>query len=653
MNYRSEIDGLRAIAVLPVILYHAGFNLFGGGFIGVDIFFVISGYLITSILLEEIKNHHFSIVNFYLRRAKRILPALFFVMIICIPFAWLWMLPSEMKAFSQSLIAISFFLSNIFFLTKETDYFGGDVHENPLIHTWSLAVEEQFYIFFPFMLLFFWRFNKNKSIYFFCIFAICSLIASEWFIRNNLEILSFYMIFTRCWELFAGVIVAMIIDTRGIVKSQSKSMIGLGCILFAIIFYSKNTPIPGIYTLIPVIGTMLIILHATKETLVARLLRFKFFIGIGLISYSAYLWHQPLFAFAKIRLFDPPSLFITSLLTISSFLIGALSWKFIEQPFRRNIELKNLNLLFLIITIVLFFSIFGIAGIQKDGFAKRLNFELPSSVIKHNSCHNYKGADDCLKKSQEKKTIFFLGDSHASQTYTSLRKFKNIKPLEASNIEIKFHSFKNSEHFPYSFIEKKYKSILSDKTLNVLFKNIKKDDYLVITILSNKISKKQNKEFFIENMEKLLQNISQKKINLILQIHNPIIPKVKWLHCYNEYRKYNRSSCGISKSDYLNQIKDLNQIYKKLCENKSWCTVLPITNLYFKDSDWFEPMKKMSFVDENHLSDYELKRLGVFYLKYFDNKGLLESCGVKKSEYLTQMNDLRHIYEEFCDNKNQ
>ena len=148
MKYRAEIDGLRALAVIPVILFHADIELFSGGYVGVDVFFAISGYLITSIILEDIQKKNFSISNFYERRARRILPALYFVMFACIPFAWLWIYPSQMIDFSNSLIAVTLFVSNILFW-KETGYFAAAAEEKPLLHTWSLAVEEQYYLIFP------------------------------------------------------------------------------------------------------------------------------------------------------------------------------------------------------------------------------------------------------------------------------------------------------------------------------------------------------------------------------------------------------------------------------------------------------------------------------------------------------------------------
>ena len=156
MKYRAEIDGLRALAVLPVILFHAGFDWFSGGFVGVDVFFVISGYLITTIIINELGEGKFSVVNFYERRARRILPALFFMMLVCLPFAYLWLGPGELKSFGQSLIAVSTFSSNILFWL-ETGYFDSAAELKPLLHTWSLAVEEQFYILFPLLLMLTWR----------------------------------------------------------------------------------------------------------------------------------------------------------------------------------------------------------------------------------------------------------------------------------------------------------------------------------------------------------------------------------------------------------------------------------------------------------------------------------------------------------------
>ena len=334
MKYRAEIDGLRALAVIPVILFHAGFELFSGGFVGVDVFFVISGYLITTILIEDIENKRFSIVNFYERRARRILPALFFVMLVCIPFAWMWMLPNQLKDFSQSLVAVSLFASNILFW-RESGYFDAAAEEKPLLHTWSLAVEEQYYVLFPIFLILAWRFGKNRVFWMIVGMAAISLLLSEWGWRNKATA-NFYLAPTRAWELFAGSIAAFVVKKHGVQKHNLLALAGLAAIIFSIFFYDEATPFPSVYTLVPVVGVVLLVLYADEETFAAKLLSIKGCVGIGLISYSAYLWHQPLFAFFRLRTYYEPDINQKLALVVVAFLLAAISWKFIESPFRNR-----------------------------------------------------------------------------------------------------------------------------------------------------------------------------------------------------------------------------------------------------------------------------------------------------------------------------
>ena len=195
MKYRSEIDGLRALAVLPVIFFHAGFELFSGGFVGVDVFLVISGYLITTIIISEMSEGKFSILKFYERRARRILPALFFVMLVSLPFAWLWLTPKDLKDFGQSLIATSTFSSNILFWL-ESGYFDTATELKPLLHTWSLAVEEQYYILFPIFLLITWRLGLKWILSILAIILVISLGAAHWGAYNKPNA-AFYLLPTR------------------------------------------------------------------------------------------------------------------------------------------------------------------------------------------------------------------------------------------------------------------------------------------------------------------------------------------------------------------------------------------------------------------------------------------------------------------------
>ena len=213
MKYRAEINGLRALAVLPVILFHAGFDWFSGGFIGVDVFFVISGYLITTILIKDIEDNGISTIAIYERRVRRILPALFFVMLVCIPFAWMWMLPDALENFGQSLVSTSLFSNNLLLMVT-SGYWDLASEYKPLMHTWSLAVEEQFYIIFPIFLIFAWRFGKNKVLWIIIFVSLISFTLSEygWRLNSNTN---FYNSLAKAWELLAGSIAAFVAYQKG------------------------------------------------------------------------------------------------------------------------------------------------------------------------------------------------------------------------------------------------------------------------------------------------------------------------------------------------------------------------------------------------------------------------------------------------------
>lgn len=295
MKYRPEVDGLRTIAVLPVILFHAGVSVFSGGYVGVDVFFVISGYLITGILASELAEDRFSITRFYERRARRILPALFAVMLACLPFAWFWMLPSEMLNFSRSMIAVSAFASNVLFF-MQAGYFAPNAEELPLLHTWSLAVEEQYYIIFPVLLWALWRLGRGIVWGVLAVIAVVSLALCQLLVTSQPDA-TFYLIHTRAWELLAGSLIALW-QLRGGPRAQDRSetgaALGLAMILYGIFMFDEHTPFPSLWALLPVGGTALVLLFAAKDTLAARLLSLRVMVGIGLISYSAYLIHQPL-----------------------------------------------------------------------------------------------------------------------------------------------------------------------------------------------------------------------------------------------------------------------------------------------------------------------------------------------------------------------
>jgi peptidoglycan/LPS O-acetylase OafA/YrhL len=442
LKYRAEIDGLRALAVVPVILFHAGFELFSGGFVGVDVFFVISGYLITTIIIEDVENDRFSLLNFYEKRARRILPALFFVMLVCIPFAWVWMIPSQMKDFSQSLVAVSLFASNVLFW-RETGYFDAAAEEKPLLHTWSLAVEEQYYVLFPIFLFLAWRYGKNRVFWMIVVMAVISLLLSEWGWRNKATA-NFYLAPTRAWELFAGSIAAFIVQKRGVQKNDSLSLLGLAAIVFSIFAYDESTPFPSVYALVPVLGVVLLVLYADKDTLVAKLLSNKALVGIGLISYSAYLWHQPLFAFARIRMLDHPSLAVMAMLSTASVVLAYISWRFIEKPFRNRILISKTFIFIISLLGLTLFASVGLIGHFKQGLPNRLPSQITTALqaidnvslrLEGNGCHlstiiPEQPIPECGVNLQDNRAeILLIGDSHLDSIGRQL-----LNKFEVSNL---------------------------------------------------------------------------------------------------------------------------------------------------------------------------------------------------------------------------
>ena len=421
MQYRREIDGLRALAVIPVILFHAGMDVFAGGYVGVDIFFVISGYLITTILMEDMQSGNFSFARFYERRARRILPALIFVILFCMPFAWIILSPYDFKEFSQSIFSISIFSSNVFFYLK-SGYFDAKSELKPLIHTWSLSVEEQYYLIFPVLLVITWRFGIRKNFKIIIFFIILSLLFCEWGWRNQ-PVASYYLIPFRSWELFSGSIVAMVSKKYGRQSNNLVSVLGFLAILGSMMMFDKSTPFPSFYTLVPVLGAAAIILYANDGTAVAKLLGCKVLVGIGLISYSAYLWHQPILAFYRLYYFDEINSFLIFVVLFFTLLLAMLTWRFIELPARKfNSQSNQRRTIFLSAAFALgALAFIGYAGHVSMGFPHRNEnmLRLAQNPGLSMACSGASVANTQCK-SKDKPKIVVWGDSFAMHLVNAL-----------------------------------------------------------------------------------------------------------------------------------------------------------------------------------------------------------------------------------------
>ena len=449
MNYRKDIDGLRTLAVLPVIFFHAGLGIFSGGFVGVDIFFVISGYLITTIILEELKNDKFSIITFYDRRARRILPALFAVMLFCLICGYFTMMPDEYKNLGQSLVATSFFSNNVL-LALTTGYWDLVSEFKPLLHTWSLGVEEQYYIIIPLLLLLAWKFFKNKILLMFSLIFISSFVFANWFVNVSPNV-AFYILPTRAWEIALGGIVAVLLN-RNLIKNEKfatnniLSLLGLILICISIFAFDSSVLSPSYYLLIPTIGTSLIIIFSTEKTIAYRILSIKPIVFIGLLSYSLYLWHQPIFAFLRIYSIEEPntSTFLYSIILI--FAISYLSLKYIEAPFRN----KNIISRKFIFTFAFIGSLFFVSS----GLYLNKNYGIPSRVFDSSL-----KIEDLDKRIYNEKVYSFKKPEFSDDSRQKLlivgnsfgRDFTNItlETFDTKNVEIIYTPDLNECIYPY------------------------------------------------------------------------------------------------------------------------------------------------------------------------------------------------------------
>lgn len=428
MKYRADIDGLRAVAILPVLLFHIGAGVFSGGFVGVDIFFVISGYIIARTLLDDLEARRFSILTFYERRIRRIFPALLFVMLVTFGLAWALLLPSDFRDYSKSQFAASTFISNFYFW-KNSGYFENSALLRPLLHTWSLSVEEQFYLFMPIAMWVIHRYLGARWRWWLLPAAIASFALSVVALKVG-PTANFFLLPTRAWELLLGALLA-VSPPRAIANAKLNELLSaaaIAMIAYAVFVYTEATPFPGPNALLPCLGAALLIYvggHHTSR--VHRVLMLKPMVGIGLISYSLYLVHWPMVVFLRYYHLRAPSYGEMVLIALASVALAVFSWKFIEQPFRKPKHRASRRAVLMAGVVVIAFGAgLGAVGVKGNGFPNRFpDYEEPVKLSgafwRNGTCFFEEGQDyyvwdakACTLVDGGKETVMLWGDSFAA-----------------------------------------------------------------------------------------------------------------------------------------------------------------------------------------------------------------------------------------------
>lgn len=621
MKYRPEIDGLRALAVLPVILYHAGFPLFKGGFIGVDVFFVISGYLITTIILDSVRESTFSAMEFYERRARRILPPLFLVLLACIPFSWLFMFPTQTEEFSRSLLAVCFFVSNFFFM-RETEYFSTASDEKPLLHTWSLSVEEQYYLMFPLIALLAWRLLKDKVIWVFFLLAVISLIGSEFGARQRPDY-NFFFTLSRAWEIMAGSFAAALMAKRKIRSNNHLSLIGLALIIYSVFSFSKETPTPSVYTLTPVAGTVLLILFSNQTT-VGKIISLRPITGVGLISYSLYLWHQPIFAFARISIEQLNGSVAMIPLILITFVLAFLSWRFVERPFRDRGRIGSRRFFIILISVLAILIAFGWAGKKTSGFEKLMleykysaenrktyeairdatDYDVYQAMYSQDCRYWVRNSSDLdLQKyatcsTKYGKPLLVLGDSHAMNLYNIIAESGEFKHV----IGVSQGGCRPNENKPSCHYDA-FESFMGIHSNNIKRIIYHQSGSYFIKDASGKVDSKRA-------FEGRFSGFDMTSIQLVLNYLEALAAKhkveVTWIGPFTEYRNRPLTVIGATRAREVNPVSvaifaDLNRVLEDAARRSIHIQFTPFGQIFYEPYYAFDSECFM-FRDADHYS---------------------------------------------------
>lgn len=442
MRYRPDIDGLRAIAVIPVLLFHTGTPGFDGGYVGVDIFFVISGAVIGSVIAPDIRAGQFSVINFYERRVRRILPAFLFMLGGTYILSYIYAVPRDLAELGRSGLSALLVSSNMYFWRK-TGYFDIPAEDQPLLHTWSLSVEEQFYLSVPLMLLAVHRWLPHRLPVAVIGLAALSLALSI-FATDHFPTANFYLLPTRAWELLLGILLALGVGPRLASRTARDLAAGGGLLLIvlAVSLYGRSTPFPGTAALLPCLGAALIIAAGRSDlSLVGRLLSTRPLVFIGLISYPLYLWHWPIIVFQRSDSFlgaGRSPVAETMLILAASFVMAIFSWRFIERPFRSPAMASRTNVFERLGAATAAVLLIGITADFSSGLPGRFpaRAQTVAAYLDYEAANQYRAGtcmissgftaddfdeDECLTPAANRRNYLIFGDSHAAHLWWGLQ----------------------------------------------------------------------------------------------------------------------------------------------------------------------------------------------------------------------------------------
>lgn len=625
LKYRADVDGLRAVAVVAVVMYHARLG-FTGGYVGVDVFFVISGFLITTILKRKLKNGSFSLIDFWARRVKRLVPALFTMTVFTAATAYFLLIPDHLFDLGGALIAQPLLMVNIYFSQVVTHgYFGDPPEIRPLLHTWSLGVEEQFYIFLPLFLVLCWgsRFLRSRLAKIVLMIALGSLSLGVISTPNHGPA-AFFNLPTRAWELLAGSLLAFAPDIPQRYR-EGFAWVGLALITYAVFFYNQYTPFPGTAALVPCIGSALLIWSSDAErmTIPAKFLSHRSMVLVGLASYSIYLWHWPLFAFGNYIgiLVSKESKVVAIVL---SFVLGFLSWRYIERPFRGDKYLKTYwHVAFLVTAYIGVCGSVGYWYYTSEGLPENWSSE-SLEYVKNEGRRTYlygydPGSDDTpprwLGAEGEGDQVDFIlwGDSHAmslSALVDSLGKKYGQRGIQLTQVGIRNPlGLRNDDILKQEMRDRR--ELWKQEILDVADRLSPK--YVIICGHWRVYREKE----LLKDLEESIGELEKRGVKVIIVLDNPMVNDVPmWSNALKARWSVLESIIGEPKLELQAEHDRINRTFNTFIKKSTWRWVDLAPSVY----QWTGPIfgSEGLYFDANHLSDYGVNQLGHLFEPFFD-----------------------------------